>query len=157
MNRTDATQDLIRADIRALEARIYEPQPRIWSESGWECPQCKEVNLAKLLQCACGISRDGLSEFCQRSEEAGGAGLFQLLRSSTACPHPSDMNPGVALFANRSLAFRLYEFNFAGVSLRRNLPPATRYLLIGWKNAIEAVRLCLRYQVKLSVKESPKT
>ena len=153
MNRTDATQDLIRADIRALEARIYEPQPRIWSESGWECPQCKEVNLAKLLQCACGISRDGLSEFCQRSEEAGGAGLFQLLRSSTACPHPSDMNPGVALFANRSLAFSLYEFNLAGVSAKELA--ASYSLPSHWvEERIEAVRLCLKYQVKLSVRES---
>ena len=157
MSRTGASQELTRADIRALAARIYEPQQRIWSEGGWQCPQCREVNVATSHQCACGITRDGLPEFRERSGEVGTASWVQPLISSIGCPHPSGMNPGVALFANRSLAFRLYEFNFAGVSLRRNLPPATRYLLIGWKNAIEAVRLCLRYQVKLSVKESPKT
>jgi hypothetical protein len=64
------------------------------------------------------------------------------------------MNPGVALLANRSFAFSLYEFNFAGVSASElaasySLPPE-------WvEERIEAVRLCLKYQVKLSVRKSP--
>ena len=66
------------------------------------------------------------------------------------------MNSGAALLTNRSLAFSLYEFNLAGVSAKElaasyALPP-------DWvEERIEAVRLCLKYQVKLSVRESPKT
>jgi hypothetical protein len=63
------------------------------------------------------------------------------------------MHPGVVLFANRSFAFSLYEFNLAGVSARElaasySLPP-------NWvEERIEAVRLCLKYQVNLSVRLS---
>jgi len=63
------------------------------------------------------------------------------------------MHPAVALLANRSLAFSLYEFSLAGVSAKElaashSLPP-------DWvEERIEAVRLCLKYQVKLSVRES---
>ena len=153
MSRTGANQELTRADIRALAARIYERQQRIWSEGGWQCPQCREVNVATSHQCACGITRDGLPEFRERSGEAVTALWVQPLRSSIACPHPSGMNPGVALFANRSFAFSLYEFNLAGVSAKELA--ASYSLPSHWVGeCIEAVRLCLKYQVKLSVRES---
>src|SRR5690242_18574117 len=115
MSRTGANQELTRADIRALAARIYEPQPRIWSEMGWQCPQCREGNVANSRQCACGITRDGLPECRERSEGRRATWLVQPMRDSTAGPHPSNMNPGVAMLANRSFAFSFYEFNLAGV------------------------------------------
>jgi len=59
-------KELTRADILALAAAIYEPQPRLWTRRGWQCPQCKKVNRKKHKQCACGITRDGLPEFCER-------------------------------------------------------------------------------------------
>ena len=63
------------------------------------------------------------------------------------------MNPGVALFANRSLAFSLYEFNLTGVSAKELA--ASYSLPQNWvEERIEAVRLCLKYQSKLSVRES---
>jgi hypothetical protein len=61
------------------------------------------------------------------------------------------MHPGVVLLANRSLAFSLYDYNLHGVSSKElastySLPP-------DWvEERIEAVRLCLKYQVKLSVR-----
>jgi hypothetical protein len=62
------------------------------------------------------------------------------------------MHPGVTLLANRSLAFSLYEFNLEGVSAKEL---ASAYSLpANWVDGIEAVRLCLRYQVKLSVTAS---
>ena len=51
-------------DIRALAASIYEPQPRRWIGHSWCCPQCLKLNRKQTSQCACGISRDGLPEFC---------------------------------------------------------------------------------------------
>ena len=63
------------------------------------------------------------------------------------------MHPGVTLLANRSLAFSLYEFNLEGVSAKEL---ASAYSLpANWvEDRIEAVRLCLKYQVKLSVTAS---
>ncbi len=59
-------EELTLADIRALAASIYEPEPRIWRNGRWKCPQCLVWNQESNLQCACGISRDGLAEFCER-------------------------------------------------------------------------------------------
>lgn len=61
------------------------------------------------------------------------------------------MNPAVMLLANKSLAFSLYDFHLEGVSEEEL---AAAYALpIDWvEERIEAVRLCLKYQVKLSVK-----
>jgi hypothetical protein len=53
-------------DIRALAASIYEPEPRVWIEDRWRCPQCLTLNRKLAAQCACGISRDGLPEFYER-------------------------------------------------------------------------------------------
>lgn len=63
------------------------------------------------------------------------------------------MHPGVTLLANRSLAFSLYEFHIEGVSAKEL---ASAYSLpANWvEDRIEAVRLCLKYQVKLSVTAS---
>ncbi|HEX4168497.1 MAG TPA: hypothetical protein VHZ55_23795 [Bryobacteraceae bacterium] len=54
------------ADIRVLAATIYEPEVRIWTGGRWCCPQCLALNDRSSGQCACGISRDGLPEFCDR-------------------------------------------------------------------------------------------
>ncbi len=54
------------ADVRALAASIYEPQVRLWTGGRWRCPQCETLNPRAAKQCACGISRDGLPEFCER-------------------------------------------------------------------------------------------
>jgi len=59
-------EQLTIADIRALAASIYEPERRIWSGDRWRCPQCMTQNFQRSSQCACGISRDGLPEFCDR-------------------------------------------------------------------------------------------
>ncbi len=59
-------EELTIADIRVLAASIYEPEPRLWSGDHWRCPQCLEMNAGVLVQCACGISRDGLPEFSER-------------------------------------------------------------------------------------------
>jgi hypothetical protein len=61
------------------------------------------------------------------------------------------MNPAVALRANKSFAFHLYDFHLEGVSTKEL---ASAYSLpVGWiEERIEAVRMCLKFQVKLSVK-----
>ncbi len=59
--------ELTIADIRALAASIYEPEPRVWIEGRWCCPQCLTLNRKAVRQCACGITRDGLAEFCERA------------------------------------------------------------------------------------------
>ncbi len=59
-------EQLTQADIRILAASIYEPQPRLWTEDRWCCPQCLKPNPEAAVQCSCGISRDGLPEFCER-------------------------------------------------------------------------------------------
>lgn len=60
------------------------------------------------------------------------------------------MNAPVMLLANKSLAFSLYDFHLEGVPAKEL---ATAYSLpINWvEERIEAVRLCLKYQVKLSL------
>jgi hypothetical protein len=84
MGGTGAAKELTRADIRAVAARIYEPQARIWTENGWQCPQCRKINIAPVRQCACGITRDGLPEFCERSEEMKAKWLLQPMRAFIA-------------------------------------------------------------------------
>jgi hypothetical protein len=65
------------------------------------------------------------------------------------------MNPGVKLLANKSFGFSLYDFHLEGVSAAEL---ATAYSLPEtWvEERIEAIRLCLKYQVKVSVKSEPK-
>ena len=60
------TDELTIMDIRALAASIYEPLPRVWTRRRWRCPQCLKLNIETAAQCACGITRDGLPEFCDR-------------------------------------------------------------------------------------------
>jgi hypothetical protein len=57
---------LTKADIKALAASIYEPMPRLWRDEQWRCPQCRRWNADVRERCYCGISRDGLPEFCER-------------------------------------------------------------------------------------------
>jgi hypothetical protein len=58
------------------------------------------------------------------------------------------------ILANKSLAFSLYDFHLEGVSAKELA--ADYSLPITWvEERIEAVRLCLKYQVKLSVKPRP--
>ena len=66
-------QELTIEDIRALAASIYEPLPRRWIGNSWCCPQCLKLNRDVLTQCACGISRDGLPEFCESGKLAKAA------------------------------------------------------------------------------------
>jgi hypothetical protein len=64
--------------------------------------------------------------------------------------HLSGMNPAVMFYANKSLPFSLYDFHLAGVPARELA--AAHSLPIAWvEERIEAVRLCLEYQVRLSV------
>lgn len=58
-------EELTIADIRALAASIYEPEARLWVGDRWRCPQCLKLNKQRSPQCVCGISRDGLPEFCE--------------------------------------------------------------------------------------------
>jgi hypothetical protein len=58
-------EELTVADIKALAASIYEPEPRVWLGDRWRCPQCLKWNRRLEAACACGISRDGLPEFCE--------------------------------------------------------------------------------------------
>jgi len=60
------------------------------------------------------------------------------------------MKPAFMIVANKSLAFSLYDFHLEGISAKELA--ADYSLPIGWvEERIEAVRLCLKYQVKLSV------
>jgi hypothetical protein len=61
-----APEKLDIVDIRALAASIYEPEPRRWLDGRWRCPQCLKWNRASETGCVCGISRDGLPEFCEK-------------------------------------------------------------------------------------------
>jgi hypothetical protein len=64
------------------------------------------------------------------------------------------MHPAVVLLANRSLAFSLYEFNLEGFSTHELA--STYSLPVHWvKERIEAVRLCVKYQVHLSIVGGP--
>jgi hypothetical protein len=56
------------------------------------------------------------------------------------------MNPAVVLLANRSLPFSLYDFHLNGVSARE-LAHAYSLPLPWVEERLEAVRLCLKYQV----------
>lgn len=60
------------------------------------------------------------------------------------------MNPATALLANSSLPISLYDFYMSGVPLETL---ATAYSLpLHWlEERIEAVRLCLQYQVDLKL------
>ncbi|HLH01880.1 MAG TPA: hypothetical protein VKX25_03860 [Bryobacteraceae bacterium] len=58
-------EELTIADIKALAASIYEPEPRLWVGERWRCPQCLKLNQRIEPACVCGISRDGLPEFCE--------------------------------------------------------------------------------------------
>lgn len=58
------------AEIRVLVASLYEPHPRIWEHNRWACPNCLTKNASSTKQCSCGISRDGLPEFCERDRKS---------------------------------------------------------------------------------------
>ena len=58
------------------------------------------------------------------------------------------MNPALMLFANRSQVFSLYDFNLAGVSAKQ-LAAAYEIPVHRVEEQIEAVRVCLKYQVKV--------
>jgi hypothetical protein len=58
------------------------------------------------------------------------------------------MDPAIMHLANKSLAFSLYEFHLEGVSAGELA--AAYSLPTAWvEERIEAVRLCMKYQVKL--------
>jgi hypothetical protein len=60
------------------------------------------------------------------------------------------MNPAVMVLANRSLAFSLYDFYLEGVSVEE-LAAAHSLPAQSVEERIEAVRLCLQLQAKVSL------
>jgi hypothetical protein len=64
------------------------------------------------------------------------------------------MNPGLMLLANSSFPVSLYDFHLDGISAREL---ATAYSLpLAWvEERLEAVRLCVKYQVAVSVSTKP--
>jgi hypothetical protein len=59
------------------------------------------------------------------------------------------MKPAIMLLANDSLAFSLYDLNLAGVSTKELAAAYARP--VHWvEERVEAVRLCLKYQVMFS-------
>ncbi len=72
------------------------------------------------------------------------------LRLSFFSRHFGSMHPAIALLGNRSVTFALYDYHLRGVSAREL---ATAYSLpLSWvEERLEAVRLCVKYQVKLSL------
>ncbi len=59
------------------------------------------------------------------------------------------MHPAFTVLANRRLTFSLYDFHLAGVSASE-LAQAFDLPLYWVEERLEAVRLCLKYQVRLS-------
>jgi hypothetical protein len=57
------------------------------------------------------------------------------------------MNPGTMLFANRSFAFHLYDFNLEGISVEK-LAATYSLSIASVQERIESVRLCIKYQTK---------
>jgi hypothetical protein len=64
------------------------------------------------------------------------------------------MNPAVMLLSNRCFRFHLYDFHLNGVSVAE-LANAYSLPAVWIEEQIEAVRLCLKYQVKLSLGLDP--
>jgi hypothetical protein len=60
------------------------------------------------------------------------------------------MNPALSILANNSLPFSLYDFHLSGLSARELADAHS--LPVHWvEERLEAIRLCLKYQVKLSL------
>jgi hypothetical protein len=64
--------------------------------------------------------------------------------------HHTIMNPPMIAHANKSLAFSLYDFHLNGVSIEK-LAAAYSLPVQSVAERIEAVRLCLTFQVKLAL------
>jgi hypothetical protein len=64
--------------------------------------------------------------------------------------HQSIMNPAFMMHANRSLAFSLYDFHLNGVPIEK-LAAAHGLPLHTVEEKIEAVRLCLNFQVAVAL------
>jgi hypothetical protein len=64
--------------------------------------------------------------------------------------HHTIMNPPMIVHANKSLAFSLYDFHLNGVPLEK-LAAAYSLPIQSVEERIEAVRLCLTFQVKLAL------
>jgi hypothetical protein len=64
------------------------------------------------------------------------------------------MNPAVMALANRSFDFHLYDFHLEGVSLKE-LAVNHSLPVHSVEERIEAVRLCLKFQVKLALSSKP--
>jgi hypothetical protein len=61
------------------------------------------------------------------------------------------MNPALMIHANRSLAFSLYDFHLSGISIQE-LATAHSLSVHRVEECIEAVRLCVKHQVKVALK-----
>jgi hypothetical protein len=72
-------------------------------------------------------------------------------KSTLFCVHP-----GVVLLGNRSWSLSLYDLNLNGISAQE-LATAYSMPLHVIEERIEAVRLCLKYQVKLALNDPPPT
>lgn len=82
--------------------------------------------------------------------------VFRCTRVPASQPHPKSVNPAIMLLANESLAFSLYDFSLEGVPAEE-LATAYSLPVNCVEERIEAVRLCLKYQVKPTVTPSAET
>ena len=72
-------EGLTNTDIMGIAAALYEPRARVWlTATSWLCPQCRRANGKHIVQCHCGISRDGLPEFCERARAYRSAAIDRL-------------------------------------------------------------------------------
>jgi hypothetical protein len=64
---------------------MYEPMLRVWIGRKWVCPHCRRHSHKTDVQCGCGISRDGLPEFCERLSGLARATLHIRVSPATVC------------------------------------------------------------------------
>jgi hypothetical protein len=69
--------------------------------------------------------------------------------------HQKIMNPALMVHANKSLAFCLYDFHLNGVPVEK-LAAAYRIPVHSIEEKIEAVRLCLNFQVQVGLGPWPR-
>jgi hypothetical protein len=76
------------------------------------------------------------------------------LRILSAAADFRHMNPGLMLLANSSFPVSLYDFHLDGISARE-LAKAYSLPLTWVEERLEAVRLCVKYQVDVSIATKP--
>jgi hypothetical protein len=72
------------------------------------------------------------------------------LRGPANRVHCVDMIPALAYLGNSSLPFSLYDFHLSGVSAKELA--SSHSLPLAWvEERLEAVRLCLKFQIRISL------